>query len=430
MRKSLISIANARMLFGRALFRSIGITHARRSLHYGRDVSFQSRNRGCSLFNCRRRNLVFKQEAKQTLGHQLIAASKNGQAEKVQELITELVGIGNTSDLQDTDGWSALMYASLDGHTKVLDNLISARANLDLQEKQGMTALMMGAGMGQTEVADKLIAAGAKLDLQDKDGKTALILARENCNTKITGKLISFDALDTDTRFRVELVTCDDFLKVAHDPKKGSVVCVQKNKELKKGDVVSQQHQMAVVLKYAMGATATIEAQMEAIRKVLPDIQANPKAVKGLMRLQSQVGREQDAPHGTLTAARVHQATQMNAFGMQDKNTNKVTLLLWEPNTVSGSVFGHACKPNARLIIDKTPTLESGVFSRTWKIQILEDIASSKQVTINYRNVDWDRESVDIRRDEIKTIWGFKCECDLCVEQHAKKSTSRGSNQA
>ena len=233
-----------------------------------------------------------------------------------------------------------------------------------------------------------------------------------------------------DTRFRVELVTCDDFLKVAHDPKKGSVVVVQKNKELKKGDVVSQQHQMAVVLKYAIGATATIEAQMEAIRKVLPDIQANPKAVKGLMRLQSQVGREQDAPHGTLTAARVHQATQMNAFGMQDKNTNKVTLLLWEPNTVSGSVFGHACKPNARLLIDKTPTLESGVFSRTWKIQILEDIASSKQVTINYRNVDWDRESVDIRRDEIKTIWGFKCECDLCVEQHAKKSTSRGSNQA
>ena len=69
MRKSLISIANARMLFGRALFRSIGITHARRSMHYGRDVSFQSRNRGCSLFNCRRRNLVFKQEAKQVSTH-------------------------------------------------------------------------------------------------------------------------------------------------------------------------------------------------------------------------------------------------------------------------------------------------------------------------------------------------------------------------
>jgi len=33
------------------------------------------------------------------------------------------------------DGWSALMYASLDGHTKVLHNLISARANLDIQEK-------------------------------------------------------------------------------------------------------------------------------------------------------------------------------------------------------------------------------------------------------------------------------------------------------
>ena len=247
-------------------------------------------------------------------------------------------------------------------------------------------------------------------------------------------------AKTTKRQIRPPLRQCDNFLKVVRDPKKGNVVCVQKNKELKKGDVITQQHQMAVVLKYAFGGTikTVVEdrtAQMNAIRKVLPDIQANPKAVKALMRLQSQAGQERDDPNRTLTAERVQSAMKMNGFRLQDSTANHTLILwLWEPRTISGSVFAHACKPNACLIpVLPVGLLSTGVVSLAWTVEIQEKISGLKQVTIDYREGDGVNracEHVDIRQDRIEKIWGFKCECALCVEQHADQRAFTGSNQA
>ena len=117
----------------------------------------------------------------------------------------------------------------------------------------------------------------------------------------------------------------------------------------------------------------------------------------------------------------------MNGFRLSDHTL----IFLREPHKVSGSVFAHACIPNARLMLDKIPTGRSGVYFFAWKIKVLKDIPSSEQVTINYRGDESvDLDDVDVRRDRLEKVWGFKCECDLCVEQHAKKSASRGSNQA
>jgi len=78
-----------------------------------------------------------------------------------------------------------------------------------------------------------------------------------------------------------------------------------------------------------------LNAQMEAILKVLSDIQANQTLVKGLMRLQSQVRQEKHDLHGTLPADLVQSAIKINSFRLPDHTI----LFLREPHTVSGHMY-------------------------------------------------------------------------------------------
>ena len=51
---------------------------------------------------------------------------------------------------------------------------VDAGAQLDLQDDEGYTALMDASGEGHTEIAVALISAGGQLDLQNDDGCTAM----------------------------------------------------------------------------------------------------------------------------------------------------------------------------------------------------------------------------------------------------------------
>ena len=50
---------------------------------------------------------------------------------------------------------------------------MASTLNLDLQDQDGYTALMKAASKGQTEVVKQLIKSGASLDLENQDGYTA-----------------------------------------------------------------------------------------------------------------------------------------------------------------------------------------------------------------------------------------------------------------
>eukprot|EP00277_Geminigera_cryophila_P017727 CAMPEP_0179435766 /NCGR_PEP_ID=MMETSP0799-20121207/19825_1 /TAXON_ID=46947 /ORGANISM="Geminigera cryophila, Strain CCMP2564" /LENGTH=202 /DNA_ID=CAMNT_0021215363 /DNA_START=109 /DNA_END=717 /DNA_ORIENTATION=- len=111
----------------------------------------------------------------------LVTASLNGHDVEVVKLIENLKSDGTNLDLQDSNGWTALMLASKKGHTTIAAMLIDAGAKLDLQNKDGNTALIDASkeyDWDIVEIVAKLIDAGAQLDLQDKDGNTALDLVR------------------------------------------------------------------------------------------------------------------------------------------------------------------------------------------------------------------------------------------------------------
>jgi hypothetical protein len=80
-------------------------------------------------------------------------------------------------NVQDNDGWTALMWAAFGGHLEVVRLLIAKKTDLNIRNNLGDTALMLAAVKGHTEVVKLLIAAGAAVNDRDNDGGTALMWA-------------------------------------------------------------------------------------------------------------------------------------------------------------------------------------------------------------------------------------------------------------
>ncbi|MCM2278087.1 MAG: ankyrin repeat domain-containing protein [Oligoflexia bacterium] len=91
---------------------------------------------------------------------------------KRAELVALLAQSGADLNLQDRDGWTALMWAAWSGVPQVTARLLENGANLTHTDRQGNTALMIAVQRGNTEVVKALLAQGA-------DGKSALNLLKD-----------------------------------------------------------------------------------------------------------------------------------------------------------------------------------------------------------------------------------------------------------
>jgi ankyrin repeat protein len=70
------------------------------------------------------------------------------------------------------------MLASLNGHVKIVQMLIKAKANVDAETERGNTALIWASYNGHVDIVKMLIKAGADVDAKTKDGGyTALMYA-------------------------------------------------------------------------------------------------------------------------------------------------------------------------------------------------------------------------------------------------------------
>ena len=81
------------------------------------------------------------------------------------------------------EGFSALMYVvdnrwQHDDYAVLLKLLKKARANLNLQQSEGYTALMLAAKNGYLLAVRELLNIGVDIDIRDNNGNTALMLAR------------------------------------------------------------------------------------------------------------------------------------------------------------------------------------------------------------------------------------------------------------
>ncbi len=102
----------------------------------------------------------------------LMVASLYGHTEVVTLLINEKADISIKSD----SGTTALMHASFSGRTEIIKLLINAKANVNAQNNIGTTALMTASLTGHTEVVKLLINAKANVNAQNNNGMTALML--------------------------------------------------------------------------------------------------------------------------------------------------------------------------------------------------------------------------------------------------------------
>ena len=80
-------------------------------------------------------------------------------------------------NVQDENGMSALMIASVAGNVHMLERLIRAGIDKNIQDLHGDTALTHAVRTGKLDCVEKLLKFGANIDIKGRDGFTALMRA-------------------------------------------------------------------------------------------------------------------------------------------------------------------------------------------------------------------------------------------------------------
>ncbi len=85
---------------------------------------------------------------------------------------------GINMDVKDVTGWTALHYASANGHADMVQVcLTELQCQVNMRTKRGETALHLAASRGHYAAAQALLTAGARVDVQHQYGRTPLHVA-------------------------------------------------------------------------------------------------------------------------------------------------------------------------------------------------------------------------------------------------------------
>jgi ankyrin repeat protein len=103
----------------------------------------------------------------------LILAGKWNRVEVVQTLLSR----GFPTGQRDSIGWSALMWASLQGRTDVVKALLDVGAPVETVDSDGNTPLILAARRGHSDTVRLLLERGARPEARNVDGETAASLA-------------------------------------------------------------------------------------------------------------------------------------------------------------------------------------------------------------------------------------------------------------
>jgi len=86
-------------------------------------------------------------------------------------------------ELQMKDGWTTLMYASMNAYAPVIEYLLEVgKANVNTVDRLHKTCLHWAARFNNVKVAQILLDYNAKWDMTDIDGFTPIDIARKNFN--------------------------------------------------------------------------------------------------------------------------------------------------------------------------------------------------------------------------------------------------------
>lgn len=102
----------------------------------------------------------------------LTAAEKSGPKELAKALAR-----GANVNAQDTDGWTALLFASSAGHLEQVQKLLASGADPSISSKKGETPLVGAVVSGNPAIVRALLSAGASASAKMPNGRTAIDVA-------------------------------------------------------------------------------------------------------------------------------------------------------------------------------------------------------------------------------------------------------------
>ena len=116
------------------------------------------------------------------------------------EATIDLLSAGSINvDHGDPKGWTPLMYAAQEGHSRIARILLSKGANVSTADDDGVSALHLSALNGHLAMTTDLITADADVNARDSRGDTPLHVATQQGHTEVMKVLLEAGA-DVDSR--------------------------------------------------------------------------------------------------------------------------------------------------------------------------------------------------------------------------------------
>jgi ankyrin repeat protein len=106
-------------------------------------------------------------------------------------IINKILDFKPDINLQDNDGYTALMYAIKENNIEIINKILNFKPDINLQNKYDKTALMYAIKENNIEIINKILDFNPDINLQDDDGDTALMYAIKENNIEIIHKILN-----------------------------------------------------------------------------------------------------------------------------------------------------------------------------------------------------------------------------------------------
>jgi ankyrin repeat protein len=134
----------------------------------------------------------------------LLAAAERGDLERVRRLVHETDA--PDVNVRDTSDRTPLILAASYGDPEIVQELVTAGAEVDSQDMYGWSPLHWAADTGHAACVHKLLDNGASIDIQDTEGWSALHWAAYRGNMEVVQELTERGAI-TEQRTRLDRST-------------------------------------------------------------------------------------------------------------------------------------------------------------------------------------------------------------------------------